>query len=171
VERNFLLPVASTLGAMLSPRRTLTCLLVLAAGAVPSIALADSAGDSQYTDPFGNSGSGTTKKKSTKKSTAAPTGSSNSSGGSGGSSGSTGSGSSSGGTSTPSSGAVAGTSTSGATGTASGTSTTGTSTTSTTANGDLPHTGDDPFWPGVAGGFLLLSGVGLRMRLRATRGD
>lgn len=164
-DRNFVLPVASTLGAMLSPRRILTCLLVLLAGAVPTVAMADSAGDSQYTDPFGNSGSGT--KKSTKKSTPTPTGSSNNN--SSGGSGSSGSGSTSGGSSsgtTPSSSGVAGASGSGTN--ATGTTTTGTT---TTGSGTLPHTGDEPLWPAVAGGLLLITGIGLRVHIRATRAD
>jgi LPXTG-motif cell wall-anchored protein len=127
-------------------RRIVVLLVValLGVGASVTVAYAQS-GDQQYQDPFGSDTSGTSTTKSTPQSgsnddniaplSQAP----QTSGGSG------------------SSGA------SGSSGTSSGTAASGTPTTSATA-GTLPNTGLDTRVLLLAGGVLVLLGVGLRMR-------
>jgi hypothetical protein len=134
-----------------TPRWLVTCLLLLAAiaFAVPAVTFASgagSAGDQQYTDPFGGSSSpGKSKPKTT--TTSAPT------------------------TSTePASTAPAATSTTpvASTSTASDPTTTPTATIASTTAGQLPRTGYDG-WLAAALGFVLVGGgLGLRARLRRT---
>jgi LPXTG-motif cell wall-anchored protein len=131
--------------------RRIVVLLVVAlvgVGGPVASAYAQGAGDQQYQDPFGNSGSGS--------------GSSGS--GSSGSKGSSGSGSSGGSDLTPLSQAPQ-TSGSGASG--SGTASaapSGTAATSPATTGTLPNTGLDTRVLLLAGAVLVLAGVGLRMR-------
>ena len=137
-----------------TPRWLVTCMLLLGvlALAVPAVALAGgggSAGDQQYTDPFGGTSPGKSKPKTT--STSAPP--------------------------TTTSSAPA-TTTPPATPTTSATPVTGTSTASdpttptatiaSTTAGQLPHTGYDG-WLAAALGFALVGGgLVLRARLRRT---
>ena len=104
---------------MLAPRRSAAVLALAAALAFPAVAVAQSAGDNQYEDPFGGKGS---------------SGSSQSSSGSSSGSGSSGSGGG------------------GSPGSASGQ--------------QLARTGSETWLVALAGGGLLLTGVGLRLRLR-----
>jgi LPXTG-motif cell wall-anchored protein len=111
----------------------------------PAAALAQSAGDQQYADPFGNneqneSGGG-------------------SSGGGGGSGGSSGGGQSQ---SAPSTSGVAGAQAQGTTGTA--TSSSSTATTAQSQSGQLPRTGLDAGLVAALGAVLLLAGLALRRR-------
>jgi LPXTG-motif cell wall-anchored protein len=136
--------------------RRIVVLLVVAlvgVGGPVTSAFAQGAGDQQYQDPFGDSGSGSS-------------GSGSSGSGSSGSSGSGSSGSSDGNLD-PLSPApqTSGSGTSGS-GTSSGTAgTSGTgATTSPAASGTLPNTGLDTRVLLLAGAVLLLVGVGLRMR-------
>jgi hypothetical protein len=134
----------------------LVCALLFAVAA-PTAALAQSAGDNQYSDPFGSSGGG-----------GGGGGNSSSGGGGGGnsSSGSSSSGSSSGSGGASSGGGGATASGSGTTGT--GTSGTGTGTGTGAPQGpQLASTGFDTVLVALAGAGLLLCGVGLRLRTRA----
>ncbi len=112
-------------------------------------ALAQSAGDEQYSDPLAGQGSATTPKSSTPSLTQAPQGSSSSSSGSSGSG--TGSGSGTAGTSS------SGESTPAAAAPAAGTTT------------ELPRTGLDTGTLAVLGAALLLLGIGLRLRTADAR--
>jgi LPXTG-motif cell wall-anchored protein len=132
-------------------RRIVVLLVValLGVGGPVTAAYAQGAGDQQYQDPFGNDDSGTSTTKSKPKSGSgdddiAPLSQAPQTSGSGSS----------------------GTSGSGTSGTSSGTAGTtasGTPTTSATA-GTLPNTGLDTRVLLLAGGVLVLLGVGLRMR-------
>jgi hypothetical protein len=139
-------------------RRTVALATVVAVLALPAAALAQSAGDNQYNDPFGG-------KSGSKHSSG---GGGGGGGGGGNSSGSSGSGSSAG-----SSGSGTGTGTSsGSTGSAAGTSSGTTSSSTGTTSGSsgsgqqLARTGSDTWLVALAGGGFLLAGVGLRLRLR-----
>jgi hypothetical protein len=136
-----------------APRRSAAVLILAAALAFPAVAVAQSAGDNQYEDPFGGQGS---------------SGSSQSSSGSGSSSGSSGS------SSGQSSGSLSGSS-SGSAGASSGSSSAAGSGSSGSGGGgsqgsasgqQLARTGSETWLVALAGGGLLLTGVGLRLRLR-----
>jgi LPXTG-motif cell wall-anchored protein len=138
----------------MAPRRTLTALVAALALAAPSAALAQSAGDEQYADPFGGSNGG-------------------SQGSDGGSQGSNGSGESNGSsgttapaTSTPAPATSAPTSTSTTTSTTPATTTTPAATTAATGGQQLPYTGAPVGLVVLAGVLLLGGGVALRVRLR-----
>jgi hypothetical protein len=122
----------------MAPRRSLAALLVVVGLAVPSAALAQSAGDNQYQDPFG--------------------------GDSGGQQGSSGGdqGSSSGGSGTTTTAQAAPTVTPVPTAPAIAPPTQN----AAPAAQQLPRTGGDPITPAVAGFWLLLGGVALRARVR-----
>jgi LPXTG-motif cell wall-anchored protein len=131
-------------------RRIVVLLVValLGVGGPVTAAYAQGAGDQQYQDPFGNDDSGTSTTKSKPKSGSsdgdiAPLSQAPQTSGSGSS-----------GSSSGSSGTSSGTA---------GTSASGTPTTSATA-GTLPNTGLDTRVLLLAGGVLVLLGVGLRMR-------
>jgi LPXTG-motif cell wall-anchored protein len=130
-------------------RWLVTCLLLLAAFAfaVPAVTLASggcSAGDQQYTDPFGGSSSSgkskTTTTSAPSTSTQPPT------------------------TSAPTASATPAASTS----TASDPTSTPTATIASTATNQLPHTGYDSRLAAVLGFVLAGGGLGLRARLRRT---
>ena len=114
----------------------------------PAAALAQSAGDQQYADPFGNNEQN-------------QSGGGSSGGGGGG--GSSGGGQSQG---APSSG-VAGAQAQGTTGTATSSSTTGT--TAQSPSGQLPSTGLDAGLVAALGAVLLLAGLALRRRTADAR--
>jgi hypothetical protein len=125
-------------------RRCIAALVTFVALAAPGAALAQSAGDDQYQDPFGGSG-----------------------GSSGGSGGSGGSGSSSGGSSTPSTPAAPAAPTTTTSSSSSAPATTAQAPT-VTSRSQLPYTGS-PVAAGLlaaAGGVLLAGGLTLRVRLR-----
>jgi hypothetical protein len=145
---------AATAIAILAPVRTprwlVTCMLVLGALAlaIPAATIAagggGSAGDQQYTDPFGGTSSG--KSTSTATTTSAP--------------------------STPTQPATTPAPTTSATPVASTSTasdpTTPTATIASTTTGELPHTGYDG-WLAAALGFALVGGgLGLRARLHRT---
>jgi hypothetical protein len=133
----------------------LVCALLFAV-AGPSAALAQSAGDNQYSDPFGSSGGGG--------------GDDSAGGGGGGGGGNSGSGSSGGGGGGASSGGGGGATTSGSGTTGTGTSGTGTGTgtgTGVSQGPQLARTGSDAVLVALAGAGFLLCGVGLRLRTRA----
>jgi hypothetical protein len=135
----------------------LACALLFALG-TPVAALAQSAGDNQYSDPFGSGGGG-----GNSSSGSGTSGSGSSSSGSSGGGGAS-SGSGSGGGVTSSSGT--GTGTTGSTGTGS----TGTGTGTGAPQGpQLARTGADTVLVALAGAGLLLCGVGLRLRTRPSR--
>jgi hypothetical protein len=126
------------------PQR-LAALAIAALLAAPGTALAQSAGDNQYQDPFGNQGSG---------------------GGSG-SSGS--SGSSSGGQSGDSQGSGSGSGQSADTGSSQTSSSTGTTDaqgSQTTASRQLPRTGGEPGLVALLGAGMTFGGLALRRRVR-----
>jgi LPXTG-motif cell wall-anchored protein len=148
--------------AAMLPGRRLSLAAVVAvalAWAAAPVAHAQGAGDQQYSDPFAGSGSGGGGSSSGGGSSGG-----GSSGGGSSSSGSVSSGSSSGSGSSSSAGAGEASSASGAS-TSTGSTSTGTSSTST-----LPRTGLDTDLVALAGFGLLLSGVGLRLRLAEARG-
>jgi LPXTG-motif cell wall-anchored protein len=131
------------------PQR-LAALAIAALLAAPGTALAQSAGDNQYQDPFGNQGSG---------------------GGSGsGSSGSnSGSGSSGGGQSGDSQGSGSGSGQSADTGSSQTSSSTGTTDaqgSQTTAGRQLPRTGAEPGLVALLGAGVTFGGLALRRRVR-----
>jgi hypothetical protein len=131
------------------PQR-LAALAIAALLAAPGTALAQSAGDNQYQDPFGNQGSG---------------------GGSGsGSSGSnSGSGSSGGGQSGDSQGSGSGSGQSADTGSSQTSSSTGTTDaqgSQTTASRQLPRTGGEPGLVALLGAGMTFGGLALRRRVR-----
>jgi hypothetical protein len=135
-----------------TPRWLVTCMLLLGALAlaIPAATLASgggSAGDQQYTDPFGGTNPGKSKPKTT--STSTPTASTQPA------------------TTTP-----AVTPTSSATPVASTSTssdpTTPTATIASTTTGELPHTGYDGWLAAALGFGLVGGGLGLRARLRRT---
>ena len=135
-------------------RRTALAITTLAL-AFPSAALAQSAGDNQYQDPFGNNQS------------------SSSHSGSGSNSGTT-SGSSTGSQSTGTSSGTAGTSTGTSTtapttGTSDGTTASGQTAATGQSGATLPRTGYDSLFTGVMGAVLLLGGVTVRASVRDRR--
>ena len=117
-------------------RSRLVALFAALALLAPASAFAQSAGDNQYTDPFGGDSGGQQQ---------------SSSGSQGSSSGSSG---------------TAGTTTAQAPAPAPTSAPVATAAQSTTAAQQLPRTGHDPITPAVAGFWLLLGGVTLRARLR-----
>jgi hypothetical protein len=142
------------------PTRLLLALAfaLLFAVAAPAATLAQSAGDNQYSDPFGSGGGGNS-------SSGGGGGNSSSGGGGGGGGGNTSSG---GGASSGGGGGVA-TSSSG-TGTGTTTGTTGTTGGAGVPQGpQLARTGADTALVAFAGAGLLLCGVGLRLRTRPSR--
>jgi LPXTG-motif cell wall-anchored protein len=122
-------------------------LAIAALLAAPGAALAQSAGDNQYQDPFGSQGSGG--------------GQSGGSQGSGGGSGQSGGGQSSGGQSSSGQSSDAGSSQS-----SSSTGTTDAQTSQSTSSRELPRTGGEPGLVALMGAALTLGGVALRRRVR-----
>jgi hypothetical protein len=137
-----------TFRAMRVPQR-LAALAIVALLAAPGTALAQSAGDNQYQDPFGNQGSGG--------------GSGSGSGGSGGGGQSSGSQDSGSGSSGQSSGAQ-----SNDTGSPQTSSSTGTDAqaSQTTGGRQLPRTGGEPGLVALLGAGMTFGGVALRRRVR-----
>ena len=129
------------------PQR-LAALAIAALLAAPGTALAQSAGDNQYQDPFGNQGSG---------------------GGSGSSGSNSGSGSSGGGQSGDSQGSGSGSGQSADTGSSQTSSSTGTTDaqgSQTTAGRQLPRTGGEPGLVALLGAGMTFGGLALRRRVR-----
>lgn len=143
------------LGAMRRPRHAIAVLLVLGllGFALPALALASgggSAGDQQYTDPFGGSGGQTTTHRTTTSASPPPTSSAPA-------------------TSTPATPATTTPATSPAATSAVDPTATAASTTpvsSTSTAGTLPYTGYDGGLAALLGGGLVLSGAALRIRSR-----
>jgi hypothetical protein len=133
-------------GAMHVPRRVMA-LAIVALLAAPGTALAQSAGDNQYQDPFGSQGSGG--------------GQSGGSQGSGGGSGQSGGDQSSGSQSGSGQSSDGGSSQS-----SSSTGTTDAQTSQTTSSRELPRTGGEPGLVALLGAGLTLGGVALRQRVR-----
>lgn len=129
----------------MAPRRRLAALTVALVLATPAAALAQSAGDEQYADPFGD-GQGQSNDQ----------GSSNNQGSS------TDQGSSS---SSPTTTAQAAPTATPVPATSAPTATTAQAAPAPAA-AELPRTGGDPITPAVAGFWLLLGGVALRVRVR-----
>jgi hypothetical protein len=132
------------------PQR-LAALAIAALLAAPGTALAQSAGDNQYQDPFGNQGSG---------------GGSGSSGSSGNNSGS---GTSGGGQSGDSQGSGSGSGQSADTGSSQTSSSAGTTDaqgSQTTAGRQLPRTGGEPGLVALLGAGMTFGGLALRRRVR-----
>jgi hypothetical protein len=127
----------------MAPRRRLAAITVALVLATPAAALAQSAGDEQYADPFGD-GQG----QSNDQGSSNDQGASNDQGSSSGS----------------------GTTTAQAAPTATPAPATSAPTATTAqappATAQLPRTGGDPITPAVAGFWLLLGGVALRVRVR-----
>jgi hypothetical protein len=143
-------PAVAILAWVRTPRWLVTCLLLLAAlaFAVPAVTLASgggSAGDQQYTDPFGGGSASPGKTKPKPTTTSAPTTSTQPAT-----------------TAPPTTSATPVASTS----TASDPTTTPTATIASTTTGQLPHTGYDGWLAAVLGFGLVGGGVMLRARLR-----
>jgi hypothetical protein len=142
---------------MRSLRRAAGVAAVVLALAAPSAALAQSAGDEQYADPFGGNG-GSSQPSTGSNGSGGSNGTSTSPGTSTGSSGSSGSSGSAAPATTTAPAAPAATTTSGTTAPA--------ATTATAGQPQLPYTGAPAGLIGLAGALLLAGGVALRVRLR-----
>jgi LPXTG-motif cell wall-anchored protein len=136
--------------AMHVPQR-LTALAIAGLLAAPGTALAQSAGDNQYQDPFGSQGNGG--------------GQSGGSQGSGGGSGQS-SGDQSSGSQSSSGQSSSGQSSDGGSSVSSSTGTTDAQSSQTTSSRELPRTGGEPGLVALMGAALTLGGVALRRRIR-----